>query len=365
MIQEILKNYYKIPESSFVLTNRAFTGLYSLFCCIRRITHKRKILFTSNTCATPVFAALFSGFTPEFTDIDLKDFLMDSLEAEDKLKNGADIAALVYIYIYGHTSRDIFHLKTICEGKGIFLIEDVAQAFGGTIDGVPVGSIGDSAVMSFGYSKQIDCGGGGTVINNSGKIPSKDISEELRKITYLTPPTILSQQYRTEFYALRHECLKSPENFKKYLTFPEKYRALYFMKNIPDWNLISDKLSTFIKRKSGRLRFDKALMYLKCLSKVDKQIHVPVLNAESSLYRFSFLAEDNKDAEMLSKVLRFHEINCSNLYIPVSLFFASEGFHRALSLARRVINLWVDDSADENYIQKTCFIINRYYAEKK
>ena len=52
----------------------------------------------------------------------------------------------------------------------IFLIEDCAQSMGTEINNNYLGSFGEIAIYSFGYSKNIDCDYGGTLLTNDYKI---------------------------------------------------------------------------------------------------------------------------------------------------------------------------------------------------
>ena len=62
---------------------------------------------------------------------------------------------------------DMDKLITICKKKKIFVLEDATQAMGGSINGKKIGSFGDASVISFGYKKILDCGGGGCVLTDN------------------------------------------------------------------------------------------------------------------------------------------------------------------------------------------------------
>lgn len=57
-------------------------------------------------------------------------------------------------------------LMDVCRRKGIAVVEDVAQAAGGTFQGRPLGAIGDIGCFSFDYYKMVACGEGGFLTTN-------------------------------------------------------------------------------------------------------------------------------------------------------------------------------------------------------
>ena len=69
---------------------------------------------------------------------------------------------------------DLTAISAICKKKGLFLIEDCAQAHGARIDGKMAGSFGDCAVFSFCQDKIMTTGGeGGMLVTDSTDIRNK------------------------------------------------------------------------------------------------------------------------------------------------------------------------------------------------
>ena len=54
-------------------------------------------------------------------------------------------------------------IRKICDEHGLILIEDVAQALGGSYDGHSLGTVGDISVFSFGRAKNINAFFGGAI----------------------------------------------------------------------------------------------------------------------------------------------------------------------------------------------------------
>jgi len=75
---------------------------------------------------------------------------------------GTRTAAVVATHLDG-LPANVPALRSLCDRAGVALVEDAAQALGATVDGRPVGSWGDVAVLSFSPGKPVDAGGGGAV----------------------------------------------------------------------------------------------------------------------------------------------------------------------------------------------------------
>lgn len=360
-MRDAIFQYFKCEK--FILLDRAFLGLFVLFKLIKLKTDKKKILFTSTTCPSPVFAAQFAGLIPVFVDINLNNFLMDYELVKDRVQGDSDIAAVVYIYTYGHISSDIFKLKKLVKEENIYLIEDVAQAFGAEIDGIKAGEIGDAAVFSFGYSKQIDVGKGGLLLLNSDKFDKKNVNRVLENMTRFNINSNLIQDYKEDFYKNRKVVIFNKKKYYLFSKFAKKYKQMYFKKIEVNWEQIKELFLAFIRKNKRTKRNRRAFKYHNHFLNCDyrSQLILPVLKNNYSVYRYTFLVKNKNDAQYLSKYLRNRNIHCSNLYLSVSRFYYNRNFINSVKLAERVINLWVDEIADEDYIEKTLDVVDSYF----
>jgi 8-amino-3,8-dideoxy-alpha-D-manno-octulosonate transaminase len=108
-------------------------------------------------CLSSVIRA---GAIPRLADID-DTFTLDPADLERKIN--ARTKVVLDVHMSG-ACGDIERVAQICRERNVMLIEDVAQANGGTFHGKPLGSFGDIAIFSFQYNKNMTSGEGGLVV---------------------------------------------------------------------------------------------------------------------------------------------------------------------------------------------------------
>lgn len=119
-----------------------------------------EVIVPALTYAATASAVIHCGAVPVFVDVDHASWTIDAslIDAAVSRKTKAVIA----VHTYGVAS-DVRTLREFCDARGLALIEDVAEAFGGQIDGSSLGTFGDAATFSFFANKLIACGEGGAV----------------------------------------------------------------------------------------------------------------------------------------------------------------------------------------------------------
>lgn len=103
-----------------------------------------------------------TGAIPRLVEID-DTFSMNPDDLEQKINERTK--AVLLIHMCG-TSGDVERIAAICKQHNITLIEDVAQANGGSYNGKPLGSFGDMAIFSFQYNKNMTTGEGGLIVSD-------------------------------------------------------------------------------------------------------------------------------------------------------------------------------------------------------
>jgi len=114
------------------------------------------------SCASAIVRA---GAIPRLVDVD-DTFCMDPKDLEKKV--GAHSRAVLLVHMSGAPGA-VDSIAEFCRARGLYLIEDCAQANGARFRGKPVGSFGDIAIFSFQLNKNITAGEGGLfVCDNPG-----------------------------------------------------------------------------------------------------------------------------------------------------------------------------------------------------
>jgi len=117
-------------------------------------------------------AIAFLGATPVFVDSDESTFNICPVDLENRIaevnaNGGLNPRAIISVDLFG-LPANYAELERIAEERGLALIEDAAQGFGGEIEGRRAGSFGDIATTSFFPAKPLGCyGDGGALFTNN------------------------------------------------------------------------------------------------------------------------------------------------------------------------------------------------------
>jgi 8-amino-3,8-dideoxy-alpha-D-manno-octulosonate transaminase len=131
-----------------------------------------EVITTSFTFIATVEAIFEAGATPVLTEID-DTYNMDPLDFEAKITPRTK--AVIPVHMAGAPAR-MDKILAVARKHGLKVLEDSAQAFGGSFGGKTLGTLGDAGCYSFDFAKNITTGEGGAVVMNS-----KDVYEIARE----------------------------------------------------------------------------------------------------------------------------------------------------------------------------------------
>src|SRR6185295_9840503 len=122
------------------------------------------VVLPSFTFYATAEAALVLGARPAWCDIDLDTFNVTRETVEAAMTPRTK--AIVPVHLFGNLAP-VPELRDL----GVPVIEDAAQAVGGSLDGVMAGALGDAATFSFFPSKNLPClGDGGALVTDDDEL---------------------------------------------------------------------------------------------------------------------------------------------------------------------------------------------------
>ena len=116
-------------------------------------------------------AITLAGGTPVFVDVKYETFNMDPDDLEEKVKETLaegklNPRGIVAVDLFGQPA-EFPAIRKVAEKYNLFILEDAAQGFGGTIGDEKAGSFGDVSATSFFPAKPLGCYGDGGAIFTS------------------------------------------------------------------------------------------------------------------------------------------------------------------------------------------------------
>lgn len=336
-------------QSHACLTANATTGLVLALTALG--LRGKRIGIPNSVCMNVPLAVLLSGNIPHYLDVSERNF---GIAIDDLVRQEGRIDAVIAVHAYGAVC-DIDEIATYCKLRRLPLIEDLAVAQGADVEGQPVGSFADIAVVSFGAGKIIDVGHGGAVLTSQQPIMTEILALEAR----LARQEQSSEQavhefgqYHTDLYNKHYAAGTINAQSVEF-----KARALELGRHF--LGRFTDSYRTVIHERLERLdalvraRREKAEMLERLLAPheaSDLAIHRPP--AGSVPWRFNALIEgrDRLLRSMLAKKMKV-----SSWFPSVDLFFeerARSAVATPLSdgIGKRILNLWVNEEVDDHYI---------------
>jgi dTDP-4-amino-4,6-dideoxygalactose transaminase len=345
----------KANGKGIVWCGRAATGLYWAYRVASSVNpgiSNPEVIVPAISCTTPANVALLTGFTPRFADVDPQTGMI-TVESV-KARWNPRTCAVVFIHLFGQTT-DLGPLAEWCRSKNIKLIEDNAQALGAHLPGGrPVGAASDMSVYSFNKTKILECGGGALLIRSGELLQTLD--EELK--AHPLPQeldadrsVILELSYRNLHHALVAllRLRAASEISDLFLGIRPAYEGLFLraMKNPDGLALAWHQLPTVLAQ-----RYQKAEIYANKLE--GGPWHLLNNWRESGVcWRYSLLVNFPNHLVSFSESIRQDGFHVSNLYWPVNQFFYPDDLcPHADAFSRGIINLWVDESVDIDWVQR-------------
>ena len=125
-----------------------------------------EVIVPSYTFIASSFSVVQAGAIPRFADVNIDDHCI-SVESAEKLVNERTKAIMV-VHLYGNIC-DMDKINAFAKKHNLYVIEDNAQAYGGSYKGVKTGALGDIAACSFCQNKTFTTGGEGGMVTTDNE----------------------------------------------------------------------------------------------------------------------------------------------------------------------------------------------------
>lgn len=174
--EEAARSYLRVSNAIGVAS-----GTDALVVALRALAIKIKgreyfdpadeIITTPFTFTATGDAILRAGATPVFVDIDPLSFNLNPERMGEYLENHAErVVGILPVHLYGNPCQ-MDQIMELAEAYGLFVVEDVAQAFGGEWEGRKLGTIGTVGAFSFFPTKNLGgWGDGGLVVTDDEEL---------------------------------------------------------------------------------------------------------------------------------------------------------------------------------------------------
>ncbi len=117
-------------------------------------------------------AVVLAGGQPVFCDVDPETLNLDPADAARRVTDRT--AGILGVHLYGRPF-DVDAVLQLCERRGLWLIEDAAQAHGAVWKGTKVGGFGQLAAWSFYPTKNLGCFGDGGAVTSNDKALAEQV----------------------------------------------------------------------------------------------------------------------------------------------------------------------------------------------
>jgi perosamine synthetase len=166
-LEEEIRQHFAVNHVFLVSSGTAALTLTLLALKSLSTKIKTEVVIPAYTCFSVPGAIVKAGLRPVLCDVNSSTFDFDYALLERTLT--ANTLCVIGHHLFG-IPAEIDRIRTMCAARGIYVVEDAAQAMGAESEGRRLGTLGDVGVFSLGRGKNITCGSGGIIVTNSSEI---------------------------------------------------------------------------------------------------------------------------------------------------------------------------------------------------
>tara|TARA_B100002052_G_scaffold298370_1_gene331669 strand:- start:1642 stop:2766 length:1125 start_codon:yes stop_codon:yes gene_type:complete len=170
-VSQLEKKLAKYAGSKYCLSCSSGTDALLIALMAKGVKSGDAIITTPFTYIATAEVISLLGATPIFVDVYPKTFNINPDKITDAVNKAKDMGlkpkGIIPVDLFGLPARYRL-IENIAKELNLFILEDAAQGFGGSIRGKKAGSFGDIAATSFFPAKPLGCyGDGGAIFTDS------------------------------------------------------------------------------------------------------------------------------------------------------------------------------------------------------
>ena len=158
---EFEKKFAEWQGSKFAVNVSSGTAALHVALTALDIGPGDEVIVPSYTFIASSFSVIQAGAIPRFADVNIDDHCIN-IESSEKLVNERT-KAIMPVHLYGNVC-DMDAINAFAKKHNLFVLEDNAEAFGGSYKGKKTGTLGDIAACSFCQNKTFTTGGEGGMV---------------------------------------------------------------------------------------------------------------------------------------------------------------------------------------------------------
>lgn len=163
--EEAFADYHGVEHAVSVSSGTAALHVALMACDVK----KKKVVTTPYSFVSTASAIILAGGEPRFSDVMPLTYNLDP----DKIEVKRGTKAIIPVHLLGHPAAMRWVME-IAEDKGLFVVEDCAQALGAKYKNKLVGTIGHLGFFSFQHTKTITTlGEGGMIITDNNTLAER------------------------------------------------------------------------------------------------------------------------------------------------------------------------------------------------
>ena len=301
----------------------------------------------AGVCLDVPLSVHYSGASPVYCDIDLQTL---GLSLGTLKPHAHRCMAVLAVHAYGNMC-EIQAIEDHCLIRGIPLIEDVALAQGARVGERPAGSFGAASILSFGAGKVIDVGGGGAVLTDDRAlaVAIRDRYQGLPLQSHNDVEDIKAlSKWHTNIYNSSNGLCQGLYH-PRFADAALHLRSAILTRHSWDADGVKRKIQNLAETIARRRQLVSQLHRLVATQVPSARFQPPV--EDGVPWRANlFLA---RDRDRVLRSLLEEKMKISSWHPPAQ-YFLSKSLDQitpnAQSIGEQILNVWVNDEVDENYL---------------